>query len=102
MVTDPAATRMMVHKNMSDYLHETYLKKNADYGSAFEILWDEVGSLCGYTKIADKFYRIRTLMSPGYEPKVNESVIDSLLDLANYCLLSAVEIEMRRTKDYVD
>lgn len=83
------------HEELCGNLHQTYLDKNSDYGSAFEKIWAEVGFICGYTKIADKFYRIQSLMRGGKENRKvkQETLKDSLLDLANYCLLSIVEMD---------
>lgn len=81
------------HAQICENLHKTYVAKNHDYGDAFEKLWGEVGHLAGYTKIADKFYRLQNLWNGNKEAQVNESIYDTLIDLANYCILSAIELD---------
>ena len=67
----------------------TLLRKNADYGSSGlqEPLlvpgMDARQSLL--VRMSDKVARIRALQSKG--PEVAESLEDTMLDLANYCLL---------------
>lgn len=74
-----------------DENYQTFLKKNADYGSSFEESLNELGVLAGVTRIMDKFNRLKNLVKS--EAKVNESLSDTLKDMANYCLMLAVWME---------
>ena len=71
--------------------YETFLKKNADYGSSFEESLNEFGEVAGIVRISDK-YRLLVNLTKN-ENKVLESKIDTLKDMANYCLMLAVWLE---------
>lgn len=73
-------------------------RKNADYGNAFGNTYQEFAQKSnemanGYAlgSIKNKVNRLVTLMS-GQEAKVDESIEDSLIDLASYSLMTLVEI----------
>ena len=71
--------------------YETFLKKNADYGSSFEESLNEFGEVAGIVRISDKYKRLVNLTKN--ENKVLESKIDTLKDMSNYCLMLAVWLE---------
>lgn len=93
IVPDPR-TKYQKHLDLCNEFHATYQNKNDDYGDAFSKLWAETGFIAGYTKIADKFYRIQSLRKKGEDNrKVNETMRDSLMDLANYCMMCVMEMD---------
>ena len=71
--------------------YEIFLKKNADYGSSFEESLNEFGEVAGIVRISDKYKRLVNLTKN--ENNVLESKIDTLKDMANYCLMLAVCLE---------
>ncbi len=71
--------------------YQTFLKKNADYGSSFEESLNEFGEVAGIVRISDKYKRLVNLTKN--ENKVLESKSDTLKDMANYCLMQAVWLE---------
>lgn len=78
-------------KKVYDENYQTFLKKNADYGSSFEESLNEFGEGAGIVRISDKYRRMVNLTKN--ENKVLESKIDTLKDMANYCLMLAVWLE---------
>lgn len=67
--------------------------KNHDYGSSTHDTVELFGMVPSYgVRIIDKLNRIRSLAF-GKDPRVNESLQDTLVDLAGYLLLFLVEIE---------
>lgn len=83
----------MVFKKLTDKMFDTYKRKNADYGSSFDDLFDEFGMDSVLIRLKDKFNRIKSLTKPGQKQMVvDESVEDTLLDLANYCILTLVKL----------
>ena len=78
-------------KKVYDENYQTFLKKNADYGSSFEESLNEFGEVAGIVRISDKYRRLVNLTKN--ENKVLESKIDTLKDIANYCLMLAVWLE---------
>lgn len=83
------------HQEICDEIHETWLLKNAAYGDSFHKLYEDLGIISAVTQITHKYNRLKTLakdknseISAGDEP-----IIDTLLDMANYCIMTAMEIE---------
>ena len=73
----------------------TFEVKNHDYGDSFHKLFEECGMTYAYGHMAEKLKRVKSLMSD--EAKVNgESMRDSLLDLANYAILTIIELDKTR------
>lgn len=72
-------------------LKSIYVSKNHDYGNSFEELFKECGLIYAYGHLKEKLNRIKALMSNKNQVK-NESIEDSLLDLANYAILTLIQI----------
>lgn len=83
--------KIEIHKSICDKLNSTYAAKNADYGDSFARVRKEEGDAVILVRLKDKLYRLETLLH-GADRKVNdESVDDTLLDMANYCIMELVE-----------
>lgn len=81
------------HKKICDELNSLYAKKNHDYGDSFHISFVEEGMAMPRIRLGDKFNRFRTL-SRGNKQAVNdESIRDTLIDLANYAIMTILEME---------
>lgn len=81
-----------------------YERKNKDYGNAFS---DEVkDSGWGYATglLGNKVRRIRNLLLHTEQPhEVKESVEDTLIDLANYAIMTLMAVrEQRMIQDWLD
>lgn len=71
-------------------MYETFKKKNNDYGNSFEQSLDEEGLAAARIRIGDKWNRFKTL-SKGKEQQVNdESLRDTLMDMANYAIMTVM------------
>ena len=82
-------------KEITDKMCDIYKKKNSDYGNSFGKLFKKCGMTYAYGHLAEKIERIDSLSNN--EAKVQgESMIDSLYDLANYSILTIMEIEKRK------
>ena len=82
-------------KEITDKMFETFKAKNHDYGSSFSNLFKECGMTYAYGHMAEKLERVKSLMKD--DAKVNgESMRDSLLDLANYAILTIMELDKTR------
>ena len=82
------------HKELCDMMHDLYCRKNADYGDAFHRVFKEEGVASCRIRLSDKLYRFRKLTQDAETQKVKEeSITDTLIDLANYALLSILELE---------
>ncbi|MFW6002401.1 MAG: nucleotide modification associated domain-containing protein [archaeon] len=80
------------HKELTEKLHETYIKKNQDYGDSFGALFDRYGLVSSDIRLTDKLNRFRQLIQNEAEVK-DESIKDTLLDLANYAIMTVIELD---------
>jgi hypothetical protein len=71
---------------------DTYARKNADYGDSFHTSVQKYGLIAALTRMSDKWNRLENLMLHG-NGQVNESITDTLIDLAAYALMTVMEIE---------
>ena len=81
------------HKELCDRIHETCIKKNHDYGNSASDLYKKFGLISYVVRMNDKMSRINSLINKETEVK-DEKITDTLLDLANYCLLAVSDMEM--------
>lgn len=72
-------------------LYDTYTRKNHDYGNAWEKELDMFGIIAMHIRMYEKLNRIVTLLSKPDEQQVkDESVSDTLSDICNYCVMTAM------------
>lgn len=75
-------------------MSKTYEAKNADYGDSVGDTYNKFGDVSFLTRITDKYNRILSLSNKGECGEVkDERLDDTILDLANYCVLWLVERE---------
>ena len=79
-----------LHRRICQELNDTYKAKNADYGDSFAMVRDLYPETAIMVRILDKVNRLRTLLN-GKQAEVDESIEDSLKDLANYCIMELIE-----------
>lgn len=88
------AKRTRKHRAICKVLSDTYAKKNADYGNSFGDTFEELGIISAVTRISDKTSRLKSLCRPDADQKVNdESIRDTLMDLANYAIMTVMEMD---------
>lgn len=84
------------HKQLCEELNALYERKNHDYGDSFHISYLEEGLAMARIRLSDKLNRFKTLSKSGGDQKVSdESMRDTLIDLANYALMTVMEIDRR-------
>lgn len=79
-----------LHGILCELVHETYVKKNHDYGDSFGSLRKKYPVLI-CIHIAEKLERLNTLIENPKSARVKESIEDTLMDIANYCLMELTE-----------
>lgn len=87
-------------------LTETFLRKNADYGSSVKKNYDKLekygpneGLKYVFGRISEKYDRLENLIYGNHENKVvDESIADTLLDMANYAILASVSFNEHHSK----
>ena len=81
-------------KEAHDELLSIFEKKNADYGNSFEESLEKHGIIAAIVRMEDKMGRLNSLTKKGSKQKVSdESLVDTLKDLSNYALMTAVWLE---------
>ena len=79
------------------YLNDLYARKNADYGDSFHLSYIEEGMAMPRIRLGDKFNRFKSLTRN--KAQVNdESIRDTLIDLANYALMTVLELDEEQGK----
>ncbi|WP_286375616.1 nucleotide modification associated domain-containing protein [Xylanibacter rodentium] len=78
---------------LAEHMAATYSRKNADYGDSFGVSVRKYGPIAGLTRISDKFNRLESLILKNEQHVADESVTDTLLDLANYSIMLLMELE---------
>lgn len=79
---ETACSKVQAHLNICNEINRLYERKNHDYGDSFHQTFVEEGMAMARIRLGDKFSRFKTL-SRGGEQKVNdESIRDTLIDLA--------------------
>ena len=93
------ALEKLKHKENNPYfsdilkeMQELYDRKNHDYGNSFSETIQEFGFSPAIARINDKFKRVKQMVK-GEQMLVNESMRDNLIDIANYCVLTIIELD---------
>lgn len=81
------------HLKICNTLNLIYRAKNNDYGDAFAILRKEYPDAILY-RLFDKYQRLKTLKEGATQQVKDESIRDTLLDMANYCILEVLEMDI--------
>lgn len=88
-----------VHGKLCQEIHELYVQKNRDYGDSFHQTFVEEGMAMPRIRLGDKFGRFKTLTQTNIQYVKDESVRDTLMDLANYALMTVVELDMLKEQE---
>lgn len=82
---------LCLHKDFCDTLNIIYRQKNHDYGDSFAKVRSVVPNAI-IVRLMDKLERLKTLLGKGEQAQVvDESIYDTLIDMANYCIMEVVE-----------
>jgi hypothetical protein len=86
------------HREVCERLNKLYAAKNKDYGDSFGEGYKEYGLIMPAIRIDDKFKRFKQLIKQQAEVK-DETIIDTLMDLANYSIMTIIELENEKKKE---
>lgn len=76
-------------------MSDVFAKKRADYGQTTSETYDKFGPVSMLTRMHDKMGRLDNLLLTGNLNCEEEKVEDTLLDLANYALITIIERRKR-------
>lgn len=82
-------------QELTSKMSETYISKNHDYGNSFSETFSEFGLVAAATRMSDKMSRIKSYAKKSHDEMMvkTESLEDTLLDLANYAIMTIVELK---------
>lgn len=81
------------HKEICNRLNKLYEAKNADYGDSFGKSYKEYGLTVSCIRLEDKLNRLKSLNLSKYAKVQDETIEDTLMDLANYSIMTLIELE---------
>ena len=87
-----------VFKGITKDMTDTFCKKNHDYGNSFFESLDKRGLVAALVRMEDKMNRLNSLESNEAMVK-DEAIEDTLLDLANYSIMTAMWLKHLIDKD---
>lgn len=79
-------------------LLDIYKRKNHDYGNSFDKSLNKRGLVAALVRMEDKFNRLDSLITKETCEVVDESLIDTCLDLANYAAMTAKYLILNKHK----
>lgn len=86
--------KIQKHDRICKELHDLYKKKNSDYGDSVGDLYRRLGDTSFLTRISDKYNRLMNLMTKENASQYFESIEDTIKDMANYCIIWLMEMEV--------
>ncbi len=84
-------------EQVTSEMRELYKQKNHDYGNSFGRSFQKYGLISAITRMSDKWERIDSLCQKQAEVK-DESIRDTLIDLANYCVMTIMELDKKKAE----
>lgn len=91
--SDKQVDNVAMFENVCKQMSNLYYKKNEDYGDSFSKSFKEYGLTMPCIRLEDKLNRFKTLVKNGKQQVNDESIRDTLIDLANYAVMTIIEID---------
>ena len=93
--------RVERHREICEQLNKIYETKNHDYGNSFGETYKKLGIISAITRISDKYNRICSLATKSAKERQvkDESIRDTLLDMANYCMMTVIEMDNEKEEE---
>lgn len=85
--------KVKIHQMICAELTDLYERKNHDYGDSFHTTFDEEGMAMVRIRLSDKLNRLKSLTRGEQQMVADESIRDTLMDLANYAIMTIIELE---------
>ena len=103
-ITIPQDKAYLVDEKVSTFaqivgeMTNLYAKKNHDYGNSFDEGCDKIGTGYPLGRLLDKMNRLIACMGKEDEMQVNESIEDTLTDLACYSVMTLSYLKRKKNK----
>lgn len=80
------------HYTICQKLNQVYKAKNHDYGDSFGDTYKKLGIISAVTRLSDKMNRLMSLAVSHNAQVKDEKIEDTLLDMANYAIMTLIEL----------
>lgn len=77
-------------KKITEGMVDLFRRKNTDYGDSFANSCDEEGIVAARIRLGDKWSRFKKLSRSPVQLVNDESIEDTLLDMASYCIMTTM------------
>ncbi len=91
--------KIEIHQQICDEIHDLFVRKNHDYGDSFHLTYLEEGMVMPRIRLSDKFNRFKTLSRTKRQDVTDESLRDTLIDLANYSIMTILEMDLENQNE---
>lgn len=88
----------MKFKDITEEMNALYERKNHDYGNSFSETFRKLGIISAATRMLDKMNRIVSLVTKEQQKVNDESLRDTLIDIANYAVMTIMEIDKKKER----
>lgn len=88
----PIIPKVEQHYAICQKLNQVYKAKNHDYGDSFGDTYKKLGIISAVTRLSDKMNRLMSLAVSHNAQVKDEKIEDTLLDMANYAIMTLIEL----------
>ena len=88
----------MKFKDITEEMNALYERKKHDYGNSFSETFRKLGIISAATRMLDKMNRIVSLVTKDQQKVNDESLRDTLIDIANYAVMTIMEIDKKKER----
>ena len=88
----------MKFSDITEEMNALYERKNHDYGNSFSETFRKLGIISAATRMLDKMNRIVSLVTKDQQKVNDESLRDTLIDIANYAVMTIMEIDKKKER----
>ena len=88
----------MKFNDITEEMNALYERKNHDYGNSFSETFRKLGIISAATRMLDKMNRIVSLVTKDQQKVNDESLRDTLIDIANYAVMTIIEIDKKKER----
>lgn len=84
--------KLQTLKTLHSQQQALYAEKNEKYDDAFSKTYAEYGPTVAIIRLEDKLNRVKALVAAGLDDSNEESLVDTLIDMANYANMFLIEL----------
>ena len=95
-------SKVQRHAEICKEINNLYERKNHDYGDSFHQTFVEEGMAMPRIRLGDKLARFKSLTKSEVQEVKDESIRDTLIDLANYAIMTVLELDDLKAEEHAD